>query len=300
MFTLWSDPGWLSIYPRPRCHGGPPRTPKSSPQPSTPPVAAGVTAVAMLADVPTALITGPTSGLGLAFAHAVAAEGYDVVLVSRDDSRLHQVAAELTQAHDVECEVLAADLANSDHVRRVEQRLRAGAIDLLVNNAGFGLRGSFEDADIDTEQRSLDVLVGAVMRLTHAALPPMLAQGHGDIVNVSSVAGFLPRGTYGANKAWVTSFSTWANAHYRRRGVRVLALCPGFVHTEFHERMGVDMSRMPGWMWAEPDAVVREGLAALRAGKALWLPGWRYRAMLLAARVGPRSLVERAAQAGRR
>lgn len=250
--------------------------------------------------MPTALITGPTAGLGLAFAHVLAAEGYAVVLVSRDEARLQQVAAELSALHQTHTEVMAADLADPADLRRVEARLSAGGVDLLVNNAGFGLRGAFEDTDIEVEQRSLDVLVGAVLRLTHAALTPMLEKQAGDIINVSSVAGFLPRGTYGANKAWVTSFSTWAHVHYRKRGVRVLALCPGFVHTEFHSRMGVDMSRIPGWMWADADDVVRSGLAALRAGKAQWLPGWRYRALLLAARLGPRTLVERAARAGPR
>lgn len=250
--------------------------------------------------MPTAAITGPTSGIGLAFARALAAEGYDVVLVSRDEERLRQVAAELTGLHGVRCEVLTADLADLDDTLRVEQRLRRGPVDLLVNNAGFGLRSAFETADVDDEQRSLDVLVRAVMRLTHAALEPMLAQGRGDIVNVSSVAGFLPRSTYGANKAWVTSFSTWANAHYRKQGVRVLALCPGFVHTEFHQRMAVDMTRIPGWMWSDAADVVQEGLTALRAGRAVHVPSRRYRALLALARLAPRTLVERVSNAGRR
>ena len=250
--------------------------------------------------MPTAVITGPTSGLGLAFARILAAEGYAVVLVSRDENRLQQVAAELTALHGTTCEVLSADLADPSDVRRVEQRLSAGGVDMLVNNAGFGLPSAFEASDIDDEQRSLDVLVGAVLRLTRAALPPMLAQGHGDVINVSSIAGFLPRGTYGASKAWVTSFSTWAHAHYRRQGIRVLALCPGFVHTEFHSRMGVDMSRLPDWLWSDADDVVRGGLVALRAGKALAMPGWRYRALVTGSRLMPRGLVERVAGAGRR
>lgn len=246
------------------------------------------------------MITGPTSGIGLAFARALAGEGYDVVLVSRDEARLRQVGAELTALHGVGADILAADLAVRADCERVEERLRRGPIDMLVNNAGFGTRPAFEAADIADEQRSLDVLVGAVMRLTQAALARMLAQGHGDIVNVSSVAGFLPRGTYGANKAWVTSFSTWANVHYRRQGVRVLALCPGFVHTEFHSRMGVDMQRLPRWLWTDAPGVVQVALRDLRAGKAICIPGRRYRVLLGLARLAPRALVERVARAGRR
>lgn len=243
--------------------------------------------------MPTAVITGPTAGIGLAFARALAGEGYDVVLVARDESRLREVAAELTALHGVACEVLRADLADLEDTRRVEDRLRAGAVDLLVNNAGFGLLSPFDAADVDDEQRSLDVLVRAVMRLTHAALAAMLSQGHGEILNVSSVAGFMPRGTYGANKAWVTSFSAWCNVRYGERGVRVMALCPGFVHTEFHQRMAADMTGLPRWMWLEAPDVVRVGLADLRAGRAVSVPSLRYQALVALARVAPRRLVER-------
>lgn len=243
--------------------------------------------------MPTAVITGPTSGIGLAFARALASEGYDVVLVSRDAARLGQVGAELTALHGVDCEILTADLSQPTDTLRVENRLRTGPVDLLVNNAGFGLHPAFEVADIEDEQRSLDVLVRAVMRLTHAALVPMLSQGGGDIVNVSSVAGFLPRGTYGANKAWVTSFSAWGNVHYRKRGVRMLALCPGFVHTDFHRRMDADMRSLPRWMWLNAEDVVRQGLADLRAGKAISVPSRRYKTLLALSRLTPRPLLER-------
>jgi len=249
--------------------------------------------------VPTAVITGPTAGIGLAFARALAGEGYDVVLVARDAARLQEVAAELTASHGVACEVLRADLSDGDDTRRVEERLLRGPVDLLVNNAGFGMRPPFDAADIDDEQRSLDVLVLAVMRLTHAGLTHMLAQGRGDILNVSSVAGFLPRGTYGANKAWVTSFSSWCNVRYRRQGIRVMALCPGFVHTEFHRRMGVDMKGIPDWMWLNADNVVREALSDLRAGKAVSVPSLRWKVVAALSRLVPRRFMERIARRGR-
>ena len=141
------------------------------------------------------------------------------MLVARDAARLEDVADELRASYGVEVEVLAADLVDRAQLGAVEARLRDPdrPVDLLVNNAGFGLKHRFLDNDVEAEQAMLDVLVTAVMRLTHAALGPMVARGSGGIINVSSVAGFLPRGTYAAAKAYVTSFSQWAAAEYRRR-----------------------------------------------------------------------------------
>lgn len=243
--------------------------------------------------MPTALVTGATSGIGLAFARALADERHDLVLVARHRERLDEVAADLRSRGASRCEVITADLADPADCAAVEARLAEGRVDLLVNNAGFALGAPFDTTDVEAEQRSLDVLVGAVMRLSHAALGPMLARGAGDIVNVSSVAGFLPQGTYGASKAWVTSFSAWANVHYRRRGVRVLALCPGLVHTNFHQAAGGRTPRAPRWMWLEPDEVVQQALGDLRAGRAVSIPSQRYPLLIRAARLAPRGLVER-------
>lgn len=248
---------------------------------------------------PRALITGPTSGIGHAFAHALAAEGHDLVLVSRDKARLEQVGADLSERHGVACEVLSADLSDAAQTLVVERWLADNPVDVLVNNAGFGKRKPFEANDIEAEQECFDVLVRAVMRLTHAALGPMLARGSGDIVNVSSVAGFLPRGTYGAHKAWVTSFSKWAHYRYRANGLRVMALCPGFVHTEFHQRMDANLSGIPSFMWLQADEVVAEALSDLRAGKAVSIPGTRWKAVVALARIAPSGLVEKVARRGR-
>jgi uncharacterized protein len=245
------------------------------------------------------MITGPTSGIGLAFARALASEGYDLVLVSRDLARLEEVAADLATLHQVHSEVIPADLADLGDTQRVEARLLAGGIDMLVNNAGFGLRTPFDITDIDDEQRALDVLVRAVMRLSHAGLTSMLAQGHGDIINVSSVAGFLPRGTYGASKAWVTSFTTWAGVRYRAKGLRVMALCPGFVHTEFHQRMDANMAGIPSFMWLNAEDVARDALADLRRGRTLSVPSRRYKVLMALARLVPRGPMERIARRGR-
>ena len=182
------------------------------------------------------------------------------MLVSRDEARLHETADALIAASGIAAEVLAADLSDLDDTRRVEERIRLGPVDMLVNSAGFGLNRTFPASDVEEEQRSMDVLVRAVMRLTHAALGPMLDTGRGDIVNVSSVAGFTLRGTYAAHKAWVTNFSSWAGTRYRSRGVRVMALCPGFVHTEFHQRMNADVSRIEDWLWLDAEPVVRAAL----------------------------------------
>ena len=195
----------------------------------------------------TALVTGPTAGIGHSFAQQLAARGYDLVLVARDEERLEKTAAELRAAHGVEVEVLSADLTDRADLARVEARLsdEARPVELLVNNAGFGLKERFLDNTVDVETAMLDILVTAVLRLSHAALGPMAERGHGGIINVSSVAAFLPRGTYSAAKAWVNSFSEWAAHEYRPRGVTVMALCPGFTKTEFHERMDVDRGSAP-------------------------------------------------------
>jgi short-subunit dehydrogenase len=240
-----------------------------------------------------AVITGPTAGIGRSFATALAREGHDLILVARDEDRLRSVAAELRGQYAVKCTVLVADLADLDATRVVEERVRRSGVNVLVNNAGFGLQRSFEVNDVEAEQRGLDVLVRAVLRLTHAALEPMLARGSGDIVNVSSVAGFLPRGTYGAHKAWVTDFSAWAHGHYAQQGLRVLALCPGFVRTEFHTRMDADMSRIPSWMWLAADDVVAAGLRDLRANKAISIPSRRYQALVAASKLTPKGVIER-------
>ena len=250
---------------------------------------------------PRALVTGATAGLGLGFAEALAARGHDLVLVARDRSRLEQVAGRLEQ-HGVEVEVLAADLSDGDQLRRVEDRVSdpADPVDLLVNNAGFGLRRSFLDNDVEEEQAMLDVLVTAVLRLSHAALGAMVARGSGGVINVSSVAGWLPRGTYSAAKAYVTQLSVWADLTYRDRGVRAMALCPGFVRTEFHPRMDVGRDAVPSWLWLDVDAVVAEALRDFDRGRSVSVPDLRYKVIAAVARVVPARVQARFQQLGRR
>lgn len=251
---------------------------------------------------PSALVTGPTAGIGRAFADQLAARGHDLVLVARNESRLKELAEELRNRYGVEVEVLAADLADRDELSRVEARVADPdrPISLLVNNAGFGHKQPFTENSVEAEQEMLDVLVTAVMRLTHAAITPMLERGDGAIVNVASVAAFLPRGTYSAAKAYVVSFSEWLDLTYRHRGVRGMALCPGFVRTEFHERMGVAPDSAPGWMWLDADRLVREALDDLAKGRSVSIPSKRYKVLAAAARTTPSSLLARFQGLGRK
>jgi short-subunit dehydrogenase len=243
--------------------------------------------------VPTALITGGSAGLGAEFARQLAAVGHDLVLVARDEERLREFAGTL-QAGSVD--VLPADLTTDVGCALVVDRIGDAArpVDLLVNNAGIGTYKPFGTAPIATEERQLDLNVRAVLRLTHAAVRAMRTRGHGRILNVSSVSGFVPRGgnaTYSASKAWVTMFSEALAIQLAGSGVTVTAVCPGFTHTEFHQRAEADMSHVPERMWLEAADVVREGLADTFAGRPLSIPSRRYKALVGTARTLPRPLL---------
>ncbi len=250
----------------------------------------------------TALITGATAGIGHSFARQLAEAGYQLVLVSRTRERLEKLAAELREKYGVDVEVLVADLGVREELAPVEARLadRSRPVDLLVNNAGLGLKHPFLDNSVEDEQYLLDVLATAVLRLTHAALGAMVERGRGAVVNVSSVAGYLPRGTYSAAKAYVTALSEWADLTYRDRGVHVMALLPGFTRTEFHERMDVTQESAPSWMWLDVDDLVAEALRDLAKGKRISVPSKRYKALAAAAKYTPTSLQARFQGLGRK
>jgi short-subunit dehydrogenase len=249
-----------------------------------------------------AVVTGPTAGIGRSFAHQLAERGHDLVLVARDEARLRALAAELEATYDVSAEVLVADLVDRDQLRTVEARLldATSPVDLLVNNAGFGLKGRFLDNDVEAETAMLDVLVTAPMRLTHAALQGMTERGHGGIINVSSVASFLPRGSYSAAKAYLNQLGEWAAREYAGRGVTVTTLCPGFVRTEFHARMEVSQDSAPDWMWLDADDLVRQALADHDKGKVFSIPSVQYKAIAGVARLVPGGVLQRLQGLGRK
>ncbi|GAB2700170.1 SDR family oxidoreductase [Thalassiella azotivora] len=238
-------------------------------------------------------MTGASAGIGLAFCRRLASEGHDLVLVARDAQRLERIARDLREEHGVDVEVLPADLADRDDVQRVAER--AGdpgrPVDLLVNNAGFGLRHAFLAGDVEDQERMLDVLCRAVLVVTHAATRAMVERGHGAVVTVSSVAGFATMGTYSAAKAWATTFTEALAGELRGTGVTATALCPGFVRTEFHERAAMDMSALPQRMWLDADDLVRDCLDDVRRGRVVSVPSWRYRFVTAVSRHAPRPLV---------
>ncbi|MHC0433854.1 SDR family NAD(P)-dependent oxidoreductase [Streptomyces sp. O3] len=241
----------------------------------------------------TALITGSTAGIGAAFARRLAADGHNLVLVARDTERLQEQATELHDRHGIEAEVLTADLSTDDGIAAVETRLgdRRNAVDLLVNNAGFGNKGRYLEVSMADELTMLKVHCEAVLRLTSAAADAMRERGRGGVVNVASVAAFVPRGTYGASKAWVVQFTQGAAKDLAGSGVRLMALCPGFVRTEFHERAGMGTDDIPSWMWLDADKLVAAALTDLARGKSVSIPDPRYKAMMGVVKVTPRALL---------
>jgi short-subunit dehydrogenase len=242
--------------------------------------------------MPTALITGATAGIGAAFARRLSADGFDLILLARDAERLARAAKEYGNA-----EVVVADLATEEGIARAEEAARRA--DLVINNAGFGHKGRFLDVPIEDELTMLRVHCEAVLRLTHAALPAMRDRGRGGVINVASVAAFFSRGTYGASKAWVVSFSQGVAQDVP--GVHVMALCPGFVHTEFHERARMDMSGVPSPFWLDADEVVAGALRDFRRGLAVSVPGAQYKALVGLGRLLPRNLTARfSGRAGRK
>jgi uncharacterized protein len=242
--------------------------------------------------MPTALITGATAGIGAAFARRLAADGYDLILLARDAERLERAATEYGKA-----ETLVADLATEEGIRKGEDAARRA--DLVVNNAGFGNKGHFLGVPVEDELTMLRVHCEAVLRLTYAAVPGMRERGDGGVINVASVAAFFTRGTYGASKAWVVSFSQAVARDVR--GVRVMALCPGFVHTEFHARAGMNVSGIPEAFWLDPDQVVTAAMKDFRRGAEISVPGAQYKTIVGLGKLIPRNLTGRlSARAGRK
>nr|NLD41118.1 SDR family NAD(P)-dependent oxidoreductase [Actinomycetales bacterium] len=242
----------------------------------------------------TALVTGASAGLGLEYAWQLAAANHNLVLVARREEKLEAIAAEIRNVAGVHVEVLARDLANRDHLDDVAARLTLDSprpVGLLVNNAGFSLGKSFLSSEIAEEERALEVMVGAVMVLSHAAAHAMQRRGRGAILNVSSIAQGTAMGSYAASKAWVRSFTEGLATELAGTGVTATVTLPGYVHTDFHATAGLSKDRLPEPLWLTADQVVEESLAAVRRGEVISVPSRRYKAVAAVLGLTPRRLV---------
>lgn len=254
---------------------------------------------------PLAVVTGASAGIGHEFCRRLAARGYDLIVVARNASRLEDLKRDLESRHGISVEVFPADLTIDTDVSLVAERLtRSPQLFLLVNNAGFGAQGPLADASPALQEAMLRLHVVAPMRLTQAALPVLLRNAGGTIVNVSSVASFLYSANnvnYCATKAYLTTFSEGLAAELAGSGVRVQALCPGFTHSEFHKRMEVDIGNVPAWMWMSAGRVVESSLRSVeRGGPVVCVPGLRYKVIVFLLRHTPRWLIGRLAVLRRR
>jgi short-subunit dehydrogenase len=246
---------------------------------------------------PLAMVTGASSGIGAAFARALASRGYDLALVARREDRLRQLAAELSSQFHVNCTPLRADLTREAELRSVEEFLAGAAhLRLLVNNAGFGSLGRFFEASIESQDAMHRVHVLATMRLTHAAVRNLAARGEGGIINVSSVAAFVPRPgstSYYATKAWMNCFTEGLYLELKSTGsrLRVQALCPGFTLTEFHQALGIDRGFISSAWWMPAEEVVEASLRGWEKGDLFVVPGFRYKLLVALMRMLPRGVL---------
>lgn len=244
-----------------------------------------------------AIVTGASAGIGAAFAERLARDAYDLVLVARRRDRLDELAERLGRTHGRSVAVLAADLGSAEGVRAVEARIASEpALELVVNNAGFGTTGHFAELDRDAEEDEVRLNVLALLRLTHAAVAAFKARGHGSVINVSSLAGFQPapfNATYAATKAFVNSFTQAVSEELRGSGVRLQLLCPGFTRTEFQEVAGFASETIPDVAWMTAEAVVDASLEALRRGDLVVIPGRGNKVMGAVFRAMPAVLARR-------
>ena len=247
----------------------------------------------------TALVTGASAGIGEAFARVIAERGYDLVLTARRRERLEQLAQALQQKDGIRTLIVAENLADPQAPERLMTAIAAAGwrVDLLVNNAGYGVPGRYAETTWDAQRDFLQVLVSAVAHVSHLALPGMIAREWGRIINVASLAGLMPgvagHTLYAASKAFVISFSESLALEARRHNVHVTASCPGFTLSEFHDVTGTRdrVSQMPSFMWMDADTVARESYAAVMAGRPVYTPGRVNRTMALLGRLLPRGTV---------
>jgi short-subunit dehydrogenase len=240
-----------------------------------------------------ALVTGATVGIGESFTRLLAHNGYNIVLVARDLPRLQERAQGLESTFGIATTVIQADLATDAGCKTIEDFIANNQIDVLINNAGFGINKAFTMSQLDAEQQLLDVLVRTPMRLMHVALPGMKERNKGVIINVSSVAGWIAGGTYSASKSYLTVLSESLHTELSSTNVKVSALCPGFTRTEFHQRGRMSMKGLPTFMWLNSDKLVAAAWKDAVAGKAVSVPGWQYQLLTFVMRNAPRPMVRK-------
>lgn len=240
-----------------------------------------------------ALVTGATSGIGESFTRLLAENNYNIVLVARDLPRLQERAHGLQEKFNVETHIIQADLSTDAGCAAVEQFIANNQVDVLINNAGFGLNKAFTLSALDTEQQMFDVLVRTPMRLMHVALPLMKQRNKGVVINVSSVAGFIAGGTYSAAKSYLTVLSESLHTELAGTHVKVSALCPGFTRTEFHQRGRMSMKGLPNFMWLDSDKLVAKSWNDALKGEAVSIPGWQYQLLVFVIQALPRSIIRK-------
>ena len=240
-----------------------------------------------------ALVTGATAGIGESFTRLLAGQKYNIVLVARDNQRMQERAASLEKDFGVKTHIIQADLSTDSGCLAVEKFISENQIDVLINNAGFGINKAFTVSTLEAEQQLLDVLVRTPMRLMHVALPGMKERNKGVIINVSSVASFIAGGTYSASKSYLTVISESLHTELSGTNVTVSALCPGFTRTEFHQRGRMSMNGLPNFMWLNSDALVKQSWRDAMKGKAISVPGWQYQILVIVIKTLPRSIVRK-------
>jgi len=240
-----------------------------------------------------ALVTGATAGIGESFTRLLADNNYNIVLVARDLPRMQERARDLESKYGVSTHVIQADLATDAGCAVVEQYIANNQIDVLINNAGFGINKAFTMSVLDEEEQLLDVLVRTPMRLMHVALPLMKQRNKGVVINVSSVASFIAGGTYSASKSYLTVLSESLHTELIGTNVKISALCPGFTRTEFHQRGRMSMKGLPAFMWLNSDALVAKAWSDALKGKAVSIPGWQYQLLVFVIQLLPRSIVRK-------
>lgn len=240
----------------------------------------------------TSMVTGGTSGIGREFVTQLASRGDDIVIVARDTTRMAQIKEQIEARYGVSVETIQADLSNRHDVASVAERLEDpdSPIDLLVNDAGFAVHAKILDPDsLELQNRAFEVMCRAVLELSAAAGRAMVARGHGAILNVSSSSAWINTGNYSALKAWVLTFTEGLANELHGTGVHAMALCPGWVHTEFHSRAGVTANHLPDFFWIPTDVLVREALTDLDRGKVVSVPTPLWKLFIAVASHAPRS-----------